>query len=451
MKDSAKEETDSKCRITATAKDLFHQQGVRAAHVDEIVRASGARFEAGRYKPRQVNGGRTKRGTLSSVLTILAGAMLCGGGEAQDTTPAQIARMEGAQSPNRQGLDPYTIPELMKRFHVPGVSIAVARDFKVLWTKTYGVADVVTNAPVTRETRFQAASTSKAVTAFAVLRAVDAGKVSLDENINNYLKAWKVPENEYTRGGITLRALLSHTSGTGDGFGFPGYKPSAPLPTLEQILDGKPPSNVGPVFWERPPFTAQKYSGGGIVIEQLVLQDVYGKKFAEIMQELVLGPVGMTNSTFEQPLPATEDENAARAHDQYGKAMDVKWHVYPEQAAAGLWTTPTDLAKLGIEVQKALRGESKLLSRSTALEMVAPIGTGSFAIGFGIEKKGEGWYFTHDGANWGFRGDLLMHRLKGYGIAVMTNGDSGGQLINEIEARVAAVANWDSLDKPVLR
>ena len=387
---------------------------------------------------------------LTALIASVA-AVLFSVGQAQEQIATQIARVEAAQSPNRQGFDPYTIQEMMKLFHVPGVSIAVVRDFKVQWTKTYGAADVVTDAPVTQETRFQAASISKPVTAFAVLRAVDSGKLSLDEDVNNYLKSWKVPVNEYTEGGVTLRALLSHTSGTGDGFGFPGYNPSAKLPTLEQVLDGKPPSNVGPVFWERPPFTAQKYSGGGIEIVQVVLQDAYGKPFAEIMQELVLGPVGMANSTYEQPLPATADQSVARAHDKDGKVMDAKWHVYPEQAAAGLWTTPTDLAKLGIEVQKALRGESKLLSRRTALEMVAPTGTGPFAIGFAIEKRGEGWYFVHDGSNWGFRSDLAMHRLKGYGIVVMTNSDSGGQIISAIEARVAAAANWDSLDKPVPR
>jgi len=387
---------------------------------------------------------------LTALIASVA-AVLFSVGQAQEPIATQIARVEAAQSPNRQGFDPYTIQEMMKLFHVPGVSIAVVRDFKVQWTKTYGAADVVTDAPVTQETRFQAASISKPVTAFAVLRAVDSGKLSLDEDVNKYLKSWKVPVNEYTEGGVTLRALLSHTSGTGDGFGFPGYNPSAKLPTLEQVLDGKPPSNVGPVFWERPPFTAQKYSGGGIEIVQAVLQDAYGKPFAGIMQELVLGPVGMANSTYEQPLPATADQSAARAHDKDGKVMDAKWHVYPEQAAAGLWTTPTDLAKLGIEVQKALRGESKLLSRRTALEMVAPTGTGPFAIGFAIEKRGEGWYFVHDGSNWGFRSDLAMHRLKGYGIVVMTNSDSGGQIISAIEARVAAAANWDSLDKPVPR
>ena len=365
---------------------------------------------------------------------------------------ALIARVESAQSPDRQGWDPYTLAQLMERFRVPGVSIAVVRDFRILWTKPYGQADVTAGTAVAPETMFQAASISKPVTAVAVMRAVGMGKLDLDTDVNSYLKSWKVPESEFTRGRpVTLRALLSHTSGTGDGFGFPGYDPSAPLPTLPQILNGESPSNVGKVFWERPPFTAQKYSGGGTVIVQLVLTEVMGKPFATIMRELVLDPVGMTNSTYEQPLPAERDANAARAHDGRGRAMNAKWHVYPEQAPAGLWTTPTDLAKLGIEVQKALRGESKLLTRAQAQELTSPVGTGGFAVGFSIEKRNEGWYFMHGGSNWGFQCDILMHKLKGYGVAVMTNSDSGGRLIGEIEARIAAAHGWDSLDKPVPR
>jgi CubicO group peptidase (beta-lactamase class C family) len=296
---------------------------------------------------------------------------------AQDSATALIARIEAPQSPNRQGWDPYTLQELMERFGVPGVSVAVIKDFQIAWTKAYGQADVTTKSPVTPETMFQAASISKPVTAFAVMRLVDAEKLSLDEDVNRYLKSWKVPENEFTRGRpVTLRALLSHTSGTGDGFGFPGYSPSAERPTLVQILNGEKPSNVGRVSWERPPFTASKYSGGGTVVVQLLLTDTLGKPFHEIMRELVLDPVGMKNSTYEQPLPPQRDSNAARAHDGRGRAMDAKWHVYPEQAPAGLWTTPTDLAKLAIELQKALRGESRILSRGAAQEMITPVGTG---------------------------------------------------------------------------
>jgi CubicO group peptidase (beta-lactamase class C family) len=385
---------------------------------------------------------------LGAALQACLGSAL----ETHDAREAQIAEVEAAHSPGRQGLDPYTVRQLMERFNVPGVSIGVVKNRQVQSVETYGMADVSAKAPVAFDTLFQAASISKPVTAFAVMRAVEAGKLSLDEDVNRYLKSWKVPQNEFTRERpVTLRSLLSHTSGTGDGFGFPGYPATADLPTLTQILDGKPPSNVGRVFWERAPFTSYKYSGGGIMIVQLVLQETYRKPFHEIMRSLVLDPIGMSNSTYEQPLPAGADRHAARAHSGSGKAMGPKWHVYPEQAAAGLWTTPTDLAKLGIEVQKALWRESKVLSRISALEMIAPIGTGPFAIGFGIQQRGEGWYFVHEGANWGFHCYLSMHRLKGYGLAVMTNSDSGGRIIGEIEARVAAADHWDSLDKPIPR
>ncbi len=366
---------------------------------------------------------------------------------------AMMARIESAQVPDRQGLDPLTLQQLLDRFHVPGVSVAVIKDFRVHWAKGYGVADVASGSRVDQDTLFQAASISKPVAAMAAVRAAQEGRFSLDADINTILKTWKLPDAEFTREHpVTPRALMSHTSGLGDGFGFPGYPPSEKRPSIVEILQGRPPSNVGPVFMERPPLSAMKYSGGGVTIMQLAMTDVFGTPFPELIRRMVLEPIGMTHSAYEQPLSPERDGHAARAHGARGQAMDAKWHVYPELAAAGLWTTPTDLAAFAIEVQRAAQGQStRVLSRAGVLEMLTPVGVGDYAVGFAIEKRGQGWYFGHGGSNWGFQCDLLAHRLKGYGVAVMTNGDAGRPVINEIEARVAAAYGWDSLDKPVLR
>jgi CubicO group peptidase (beta-lactamase class C family) len=160
----------------------------------------------------------------------------------------------------------------------------------------------------------------------------------------------------------------------------------------------------------------------------------------------------MTNSTYEQPLPTSRESKAARAHNGQGNAMDAKWHIYPEQAAAGLWTTPTDLARFVIAIQQALSGPSdQVLAQAMAKEMITPVGVGPFAVGLEVRKRGEGWYFSHSGGNWGFQCLLVGHLRKGYGVAIMTNGDRGSQVIEEIEARVAAAYGWDSLDKPIPR
>lgn len=392
-----------------------------------------------------------KRCRISLVAAAVALSFLPGA--ASDDPAALIARIEGRQVPNREGFDPYTLAELMQKARVPGASIAVIRDFKVHWAKGYGLADVDTGAKVDTDTMFQAASISKPVAAMAALKAVQDGTLALDADINTILKSWKLPGDGFTADGpVTPRALMSHTSGTGDGFGFPGYEPDAARPTVVQILDGEQPSNVGKVRLERPPYAGFKYSGGAVTIMQLALSDAIGRPYSQLLQEWVLGPIGMTRSAFEQPLSSEHDRNAARAHGGDGRGRGAKWHVYPELAAAGLWTTPTDLAKFAIEVQLSLQGRSsRVLSRALAREMVTPVGVGPFGVGFSVSKDGEGWYFGHGGSNWGFQCDLVAHVRKGYGLAIMTNADSGGLVIRELRSRVAAAYGWDTLDKPIPR
>ena len=370
-----------------------------------------------------------------------------------DRVDALVRTIEGPQAPNRQGLDPYTLEEIMSLAGVPGVSVAVIEDFRIHWARGYGIADAAAGTPVDTGTLFQAASISKPVAAMAVVRASEEGFFSLDDDINEILTSWRLPETPHTRSRpVTPRTLTSHTSGTGDGFGFPGYRPGAPLPATVQILNGEEPSNVGPVLLVREPLTAFHYSGGGVTMMELALTDATGRPFPELLREWVLGPIGMTRSTFEQPLSAELDRNAARAHDTNGQPRDAKWHVYPELAAAGLWTTPTDLARFAIDVQRALAGrDGTVLSATGAQQMVTPVGVGDYGAGFRVSKRGQGWYFGHGGSNRGFRATLLAHKVKGYGVAIMTNADRGGVVLDELTARIERAYGWDSLDKPVLR
>ena len=372
----------------------------------------------------------------------------------QKVRSALIAAIEGPQEdPGENGFGAKSLTELMDELGVPGVSVAVIHDFRIHWAKGYGVADVETGAPVDTETLFQAASISKPVAAMAVMRSVQDGLFTLDTDVNEILTSWTLNGAGYTdRQPVTPRALTSHTSGLGDGFGFPGYEPGEPVPTITQILDGEEPSNVRALFMERAPYVGEEYSGGGVTLMQLALTDAHGRPFEDILDDLVLGPPGMNRSTFTQPLPPARDANAARGHDGEGMSRGPKWHVYPELAAAGLWTTPSDLARLLIEVQRSAAGTSnRVLSRTSVTEMLSPVGVGSYGVGWGLSRRGRGWYFGHGGANWGFRATVLAHRLKGYGLAIMTNADRGGAVAAELSRRIQDAYRWDSTEDPLPR
>jgi CubicO group peptidase (beta-lactamase class C family) len=221
---------------------------------------------------------------------------------------------------------------------------------------------------------------------------------------------------------------------------------------MVQIFEGQEPSNVGALFMERPPMTLMEYSGGGVTLMQQALADARGKPFAQIMRDDVLDPIGMARSSYEQPISPENDRNAARAHSGEGTSRGPKWHVYPEMAAAGLWTTPSDLARFAIEVQRSAMGQSnRVLNRTTVQEMLSPVGVGDYAVGFSLSKIGQGWYFSHGGSNWGFRAILLAHKIKGYGLAIMTNADQGGAVAAELSRRIQMAYEWDSFADPAPR
>jgi CubicO group peptidase (beta-lactamase class C family) len=363
---------------------------------------------------------------------------------------AQIKRVERGLLPAVliKGDPSWSIEERMKHWKVPGLSIAVVKDFKVEWARSYGIKDIETNEPVTTETLFQAGSISKPVAAMVALKRVQDGKLSLDENINSKLQTWKLPDNEFTaKKKVTLANLLSHTGGT-TVHGFPGYAAGAKIPTLPQVLDGTEPANTEAVRVNMEPGTKFRYSGGGTAIAQLAIMDIEKKPYPQIAAETVLGPLKMANSTYSQPLPDEWRKKAASGHHRDGSLVAGKIHVYPEMAAAGLWTTPTDLAKFAIEVQLSYAGRSnKILTKELTEKMVTPF-MEDVGLGFFIDKRGNAIYFGHDGADEGFRAQLLMNREKGYGAVIMVNSDNG-QIMPEVLRSIAREYNWDEFLPPV--
>ena len=332
------------------------------------------------------------------------------------------------------------LADRMAALHVPGVSIAVVHDGQIEWARGFGVTK--TGGPsVTAETLFQAASISKPVTALGVLRLVQSGKLDLDTDVNRYLKTWKVPDNEFTaKTKVTLRELLTHTAGM-TVHGFPGYASDAPLPTVTQVLNGEKPANTPAIRVDTTPGTIWRYSGGGYVIVQQLLEDVTGKPFPKLMHELVLEPMGMTHSTYEQPLPSVRLAEAAMPYHDDGQPVTGGPHTYPEMAPAGLWTTPSDLARYAIEVQKALAGKSnKVLSAAMAKQMLTP-GMNHWGLGPGTGGSPEHPYFMHGGANEGYRCNFMAYE-NGDGIFIMTNSDNGGDIGEELFRTVAHEYNW---------
>ncbi len=380
------------------------------------------------------------------MITVAAGTASAVGQDTGSMAPeARAARIEKGLLPGiiikGRPLPAKSLAERMAALKVPGVSVAIIEDDKIAWAKGYGVLEAGSQAPVTEKTLFQAASISKSVAAMAAMRLVEQGKLVLDVDVNARLKSWKVPENEFTKAEkVTLRRLLSHTAGvTVHGFG--GYPAGTPVPTTVQVLDGEKPANSAAVRADVVPGSLWRYSGGGFTVMQLLLSDVTGKPFPTLLSELVLKPVGMADSTYEQPLPAALRANAATGHRTDGKPLPSLYHTYPELAAAGLWTTPTDLARYLIEIQKALRGESSVLSAETARLMTSAV-KGGYGLGLSLQGAGPTASFGHGGSNEGFKCQMTAFLNKGQGAVIMTNGDQGGRLGAEILRAVAREYGW---------
>lgn len=324
-----------------------------------------------------------------------------------------------------------TVAQRMAHWRVKGLSVAVVDDCRIVDERGFGVADAK-GAPVMPGTLFQAASISKPVAAVAALRLVEEGRLTLDGDVRAQLRTWTLPGDAP----VTLRALLGHAAGIGTP-SFPGYPAGAPVPTLVQVLSGLPPANTTAVRVDGAAGT-WRYSGGGYEIVQALLEDASGEGFAALADRLVLTPAGMRDSGFDQPPAPERARRAATAFDATGAPMRGKWRIYPELAAAGLWTTPGDLARFAIAVARSVRGEGGLISLESARAMMTR-GPGDWGLGVALGPAGR---FGHTGSNAGFTSAFVLYPERCQGAAVMTNADEGRALIGEVLAAIDAAYGW---------
>lgn len=345
------------------------------------------------------------------------------------------------------GIPNWNIRERMKFYNTHGVSIAVINDYKIEWAKGYGIADTSGKKKVTTHTLFQAASASKSVAAMGVLKLVQEGKIDPAKDINTYLSSWKFPYDSVSNGKkINVENLLNHTGGLSTP-SFRGYTSKDTIPTLVQILDGEKPAQGPKVRSISEPGLKSEYSGGGYEIAQLLVQDVTEMLFEDYMQKNVLQPLGMTQSTFAQPPPASKKPLLAAGYYENGMQVPGRYKIYPEQAAGGMWSTPTDLAKYIVEMQLSLQGRSnKVLSKEMAQHSLVTFDS-TAAMGNYVINRSGAKYFAHGGGNEGFVCQFFGSMESGKGVVVMANNNSN-RLLDEICNSVAIVYSWSNFYRP---
>ena len=354
-----------------------------------------------------------------------------------------VAMLSGGMRP-ADDIDAFIESEMARR-EIVGLSLAIIEDGRITETRAYGTTTRGGSTRVTPTTLFQAGSISKPVAALAALQLVERGKLSLDEDVNTKLVSWKVPDNEFTTTErVTLRRLLSHSAGL-TVHGFPGYAVTERVPSVPEVLDGK--GNTAPVRVNVVPGTIWRYSGGGYTVMQQLVTDVTGMPFPEYVRDSVLRPLGMTNSTYQQPLPAELAAKTASGYYVDRSAVPGRWHVYPEMAAAGLWTTATDLARYAIGVQQALAGKSKVLSADMAKQMLT-VQKGTYGLGPAVADTGVALRFSHGGRDEGFDAFVVAYAHNGDGLALMVNANDNSRAVGRIITFIAKKYSWPNYPMP---
>ncbi len=343
----------------------------------------------------------------------------------------------------------FSIENRLRYHKVSAVSIAVIHGGALEWAKAYGIIDTAGH-PANLRTLFQAASISKSVTALAALAMVEDGRLSLNDDVESYLKSWRIPDNTFAISEkVTLARLLSHCAGLPSG-GYDGYETGEQVPTLLQILNGQEPSTSPAVILIAEPGSKCVYGGAAYSITQQLIIDVTNKDFNSVIQETVFDPLGMRDSYYKQPLSGLLTNNAAAGYHEDLTVYEGCYRTYPELAAAGLWTTPTDLALFLTDILATIKGTSEnVISRDMATDMVMPR-QGNYGLGFVVVEKDGHTLIGHSGMNRGFRSKMVAYIESGDGVVVMANSENGDRIISELVRAVSREYGWTDY-KPEVR
>ena len=375
--------------------------------------------------------------------SILVSGLLSAAGVGDEPVSDQIAAIENGLLPVNifAGEQPYQLRERMKFYKVPGLSVTVIKDFKILWTKTYGIADQELQTPVTGQTLFNIGSLSKGVAALTTLSLIHQGKFNLDDDVNRLMTSWKVPENAFTRGkAVTPALLMNHSGGAMHHFGV-GYFRDA-FPTITQVLNGEPPATHRPTTIDKIPGTRFQYSNPGYSILQQLVEDVTGEPIYTVARNNIFDKLGMTRATFQQPLPVNLEKFAAAGHRGYATVRGKRLY-FANIAAGGLWTTSDDYARYVIELQKSWHGKSnKVISKELTRKMLSPGVAKEYGYGVFMRKIGSQKYFGHMGDSTGFMAGFISHTTDGYGAVILTNSNTSPELIRELNKSIAKYYRW---------
>ncbi|WP_449539668.1 serine hydrolase domain-containing protein [Ferdinandcohnia sp. Marseille-Q9671] len=321
------------------------------------------------------------------------------------------------------------IQERMEHYKVQGVSIALIKNGQISGTENYGILEANSNRKVNENSIFSACSISKFIAGLTALKLVEEGHLTLDENANDRLVTWKVPENNYTKiKKVTLRNLLSHQSGILDPEGsFYELRSDIGTPLLVELLEGKTPYCKDPIEVHYEPESEFHYSDAGYCIIQQLIEDVTRTPFYQVVNKFIFQPLGMKNSYFHNTLEEIEKKEFSCGHNRKGEVVNGKYPIYPYPTASGVWTTSLDLATLVLELMDAVKGESKIgISKSLAKEMITSQ-RGKSWTGLGVFLEGTGTELEVTALGWGvgFQCMVVAYPHIEKGTIIMTNTELG--------------------------